>query len=66
MKRLVTRKPDGSIVPIVDGEYTKLSKIYAFVADVQDILGDEYDLDQLRELLTLTTDKSRGKGEGQK
>ena len=66
MKRLVTRKPDGSIVPIVDGEYTKLREIYSFVADVQDILGDEYDLDRLRELVTLHTDKSRGKGAGQK
>ena len=44
MKRLVDRKQDGSIVPVVDGEYTKLSEIYAFVADVQDILGDEYEL----------------------
>ena len=51
MKQLVSKKPDGSIVPVVNCEYIKLSEIYAFVADIQDILGDEYELDDLKAAL---------------
>ena len=72
MKRLTQKDRSGWYLT-GDGIYSDLGApeksrgddIDHFAA-IEDILGDDYEMDRLRELVTLTTDKSRGKGEGQK
>lgn len=47
MERLTHREPDGTVVPVVNCRVSKLSEIYDRLAAIEDILGDEYDLEHL-------------------
>ena len=49
MKRLTERQPNGVIrVNFIEEKESVMSRLAA----IEDILGDEYDLDRLRELVT--------------
>ena len=50
MERLTKRESNGSSVPL-HGDAGWYGKIVARLAAIEDILGDEYDLDELREMV---------------
>lgn len=50
MERLTKRESDGCSVPL-HGDAGWYGKIVARLAAIEDILGDEYDLDELRKAI---------------